>query len=285
VLAIGAGAGALNAAMNALVLARLDGRPGAFVRFHAWWNVGVLLGAGLAGAVLSADLSHRFAWAGIGFATVALSPLVGRVAVPAAVRATRAPFRLRAVLASPRMAALATLFFAATAVEASLDVWGVLSLRERLGATPALGASAYAIGQVLAVVSRAVLGPLLARAGARRAAAVGAGSAAAGSVLQATAPSPVVAGAGLAVAVMGIALCGPLLLAHAGARSARPAPTVAALTAAALAGGVVGPPLVGVVADVLGVRAGLLTVAVVAAAMAGVLRLTGPPGWVRVGPR
>ena len=272
----GAAAGALNAVMNALAIARLDGRPGAFVRFHAWWNVGVLLGAGLTGAVIQAGGSFRWAWAVIGSATLVLAPAVPRLAVPPSLRATPRPGRARTLLRPPAMRVLAALLLATTLVEAGLDVWGVLSLRERLTASAIQGAGAYAGGQVLAVVARAVLGPLVATAGARRACAVGAAAATAGLTIQAVAQSPAAAGVGLALAVMGIAVTGPLLLARASAATTRPAPTVAALTATALLGGVLGPPLVGVVAGWLGLRAGLAVLAGVAAIVVLVLLLTPP---------
>lgn len=276
VLVHGAAAGALNAAMNTLALARLDGHPGAFVRFHAWWNVGVLFGAGFTGGVIAAGGSFRWAWAAIGSVTLVLAPAVGRLRIPPSVQATPAPVRAASLLRAPAMRVLAALLLATTLVEAGLDVWGVLSLRERLSASAVQGAGAYAGGQVLAVVARAVLGPVVATAGARRACAVGAAAATAGLTIQAVASSPAAAGVGLALAVMGIAITGPLLLAHASAATARPAPTVAALTAVALVGGVLGPPLVGVVADWLGLRAGLSVLAGVAALVAMVILLTPP---------
>ncbi|MDQ3486074.1 MAG: MFS transporter [Actinomycetota bacterium] len=272
----GAAAGALNAVMNALAVARLDGRPGAFVRFHAWWNVGVLSGAGLTGGVIEAGGSFRWAWAAIGSATLVLAPAVARLRIPPSVQATPSPVRPASLLRAPAMRVLAALLLATTLVEAGLDVWGVLSLRERLTASAVQGAGAYAGGQVLAVVARAVLGPVVATAGARRACAVGAAAATAGLTIQAVASSPAAAGVGLALAVMGIAITGPLLLAHASAATARPAPTVAALTAVALVGGVLGPPLVGVVAGWLGLRAGLSVLAGVAALVAMVILLTPP---------
>jgi len=59
--------------MNAASAARLMGRPGALVRFHAFFNTGALLGAAVAGIVLHAGISWRWLWPTLALVAAALA--------------------------------------------------------------------------------------------------------------------------------------------------------------------------------------------------------------------
>jgi MFS family permease len=126
-------------------------------------------------------------------------------------------------------------------------------------------------GQALATGSRTGLGPLAGRLPAGLGAAAGALLATVGLVLEALAPSAPLAGAGLALGLLGIALCWPLLMA-AGARSSpRPALAVGGLTTAGYGGFLIGPALVGWVAGAFGLRWSLGVLAAFALVPAAIL--------------
>jgi MFS family permease len=80
----------------------------------------------------------------------------------------------------------------------------------------------------------------------------------------AAAPSAVLAAIGLVVAAAGISVCFPLLIAHVSAEVDRPALIIGGMTSIGYVGFVVGPVLVGWLADTLGLRAGLVLLAVAA---------------------
>jgi MFS family permease len=156
-------------------------------------------------------------------------------------------------------------------VEGGIDTWGVLVLRQRLGTTVLVGAGAYVTGQAVATAARIVLGPAAGALGAVRGLAIGGGLAAAGLVLVALAPAWGAA-AGLAVAAAGISVCWPLLLSRASAGQERPAAVVGGVTAIGYLGFVVGPPLVGALAGIVGLRPAILSLAAAAAVVAVVPR-------------
>ena len=119
----------------------------------------------------------------------------------------------------------------------------------------------------MATASRALLGPVAGRFGAARGIAVGSGLAAVGLVLVGVAPA---AGAavGLALAATGVSVCWPMLLAYASQGRERPAGIVSGVTATGYIGFVVGPAVIGTVAELFGLRVAVLVLAVVAAGVA-----------------
>ena len=160
--------------------------------------------------------------------------------------------------------ALAVIFALATMVEGGIDTWGVLFLREQLASGLLIGAGAYMLGQAMATLGRLTLGPAAGSLGARRGVALGAGMAAGGLVLMAVAGSVAVAATGLVVAAAGISVCWPLMLAHASAQLDRPALVVGGLTSVGYVGFVLGPVIVGWLADSFGLYTGLLALALAA---------------------
>ena len=266
VTAIAVGA-ALDVVMNVAAAAALADRPGALVRFHAWYNGGALLGASVTGVVVSAGGSWRTAW----FAVMAGAlPVAAWVAVRPLPRRPDAgeggPSLLRALasLRSPWLVRLAVVFACGAMAEGGLDSWGVLFLRSRLAVGALVGAGAYAAGQLLATGARVSLGPSFGRRHGAAGARLGAAVAAVGLAAEAASPVPAVAAVGLAVAAVGISLCWPLLIAAASQEADHPALAVGAVTGAGYLGFLIGPTLVGWVAGSWGLRAGL-TVLVAAA--------------------
>jgi MFS family permease len=154
---------------------------------------------------------------------------------------------------------LVLLFVFATAeiVEGGVDTWGVLYLRTHLAVTALVGASAYGLGQVIAILTRGLGGPSLGRIGPRLGVIAGAVAAGAGLSLEALAGTRWLAGIGLALAAGGSAVFWPLLMAHASTKASRPTATVSAFTAAGYLGWVAGAPIIGLLADTWGLGVGL----------------------------
>ncbi len=177
---------------------------------------------------------------------------------------------------------LAIVFAAGAIVEGGVGTWGVLFLRDHLAVAALAGAAAYVAGQALATTARATLGWSVRRIGEARGARIGLALAAVGLLVEAASGSAALAGAGLAAAAVGSAVYWPLLLAHAGSGAERPGVVVGGISAAGYIGFLAGPPMVGVIADLGGLRAGLVLLAVIAAAGALLpLRTPEPVGATR----
>ena len=127
------------------------------------------------------------------------------------------------------------------------------------------------LGYSVAAFARIALGPIIGRRGAARGVVIGAGSAAAGIALLSSADSALPAALGLVIAAGGISMCWPLLVSEAGAGRSRAGAVVGAVSAVGYIGLIMGPAVVGWVAEATGLRAaiGLLGVAAVTVAAIG----------------
>ncbi|HXQ59197.1 MAG TPA: MFS transporter [Acidimicrobiales bacterium] len=303
-------AGLVDMAMNAAAAAGVAGDAARMMRFHALFNTGALIGAGVAGVLLRAGLSWRWAWAAVGVGGLVLAARTRGATLPGTVdhsvvadvavdpsgagRHQRAGWlRSFAAIRSQHLVVLAVVFAVTAMVEGGIDTWGVLFLRTHLAAGVLLGAGAYCMGQAIAVFTRGGAGGHIGRMGARWGLVIGAAVAAAGLAVEAGSDHAATAAIGLALAAGGISLCWPLVMAVAttvalgsasvrspgpGAAPARndtvsPAALVGALTAAGYAGWVAGPALVGWVADRAGLSTGLFLLSGLAASAAVILAL------------
>jgi MFS family permease len=150
---------------------------------------------------------------------------------------------------------------AAFVVEGGIESWSALFLERQLDAHPAvsgLGPGAYAAamaaGRFFGQASRSPDRRLLVAGGA---------VAAAGCLLAAGAPNAGIALAGFVLGGLGVSLNAPIVFGAAGRRSAS---AVATVTTLGYAGLLVGPPLVGGVAQALSLRFAFVALALVAAA-------------------
>jgi MFS family permease len=291
VAALAAG-GCVDITMNAISAVRLGDRPGRLVRFHGIFNAGALIGAVALGTLIRSGASWKWAWPGIGVMAVGVAAWVHvrgsdriplhasvMVAAPESViehsnRSTDGHLSFLRSLGRIRddgLVMLLVVFATAEIVEGGVDTWGVLYLRTHLAVTALVGASAYALGQVMAVFTRGVAGPSLGRIGPRRGVIAGATTVAAGLLLEALAHRTALAGAGLALAAGGSAIFWPLLMAHVSTVASRPTATVSAFTAAGYIGWVAGAPLIGLLSDTWGLRTGLMTIAGLAGTVAAAM--------------
>jgi MFS family permease len=252
----GAALGALDVAMNAHAVAvetRL-GRP-VMSSFHGWYSAGAAAGAaggGLAVAWLGAAVHVALALA-VAFAMLAVA---WRRLLPAAtdrgLSAAHFGWPTRATLG------LGALCFLALLIEGAALDWSAIHLREVAGAdvsVAALGFSGFAAGMAvtrfLGDALRARLGPVV----LVRASALGVALGLAGWLL---APSPWLAVPALLLAGLGLGNVVPVLFSGAGlAEPQAPGRGIAAVTTMGYAGFLLGPPLVGAVAELTGLGAAL----------------------------
>jgi hypothetical protein len=268
VVAVLAGAGGLNATLNACAANAVAGNTRRFVHYHAAYSAGAFGGAVITAVIEGVGASWRVVWLSLAVAGSLLAIPAARVENRAGLPGAESP-SMRSVLAllrAPAIRHLALLLFMAVAAAGAVDTWGVRFLRVEHSTSAVGGAGAYAVAQLVAVGARLQLVPA---SDARRAepVVVASGLLAAGLIIECSASSMWISAVGLAMAAVASALVVPLLFARSGV-GARPAAAVAAVGAVGQLGFVVGPLLVGVVTALGGSAVGLLAVAAVAVAMA-----------------
>ena len=257
--------GLLDVVMNVTAADALAQQPGKLVRFHGLWNGGCVLGAIVTGVVLRADWSWRAAWIVIAVAAIATGVATRRSRVPEPPKVDH-PSMLRALLGLRHegLLVLGLVFGASAMVEGGIATWGILYLRGHLGLGVLAGVTAYVVGQFLATAARVGGSPVVSRLGTRRSVVLGAGLAAGGIALEALCDIAGVAAVGLVAAGMGISVVWPLLIADVNNEARHPALAIGGVTACGYLGMVAGPPIVGSLSALFGLRIGLLVLAGVA---------------------
>ncbi len=281
-LLFGAGYGAANVAMNSAavdLVAQLR-RP-VMPSFHAGYSLGGLLGAAV-GGLLAGVLTTAWALALGGLLGLAVTAAAGAVLLrtpaaaphtPPAGRSTAAPTATgRRGLPHAR---LLVLLLGLTALctaygEGALADWATLHLTDDVHASAGLAAAGYAT-YALAMTAGRVSGTWLSvRLGQRRLMLAGGLTAGAGMLLAALVPSVPAALAGFVLVGLGLANLFPLAIAQAGAAGGPRG--VATASTLGYAGMLIGPPVIGFLADASSLPTALTTVAA-AAVLAGLLAL------------
>ncbi|MFD9688626.1 MFS transporter [Kitasatospora sp. NPDC059088] len=278
----GAGYGGANVAMNSAavdLVAQLR-RP-VMPSFHAGYSLGGLLGAGI-GGLLAERLTTAWALALGGLLGLAVTVGAGVVLLrsPAApmVAPDRTPGPADAPTSVPagapaggRHVRLLVLLLGLTALctaygEGAVADWTTLHLTDDVHAGAGTAAAGYA-AYAFAMTSGRVGGTWLSiRLGQNRLMLLGGLTAAAGMLLAALAPSVPVAIGGFVLVGLGLANLFPLAIARAGAAGG---PQGVALASTLGYGGMlIGPVVIGFLADAVGLPLALTTVAVAATAAA-----------------
>lgn len=234
---------------------RSYGRP-VMNGMHAGWCAGAISG-GLLGA-LSASAGMSFDQTLLGGSLVALpvTLVLGRGYVSDAATFTAAQKgRTRLPLVIYLIGALA---FAAFMMEGSIADWSGLYLNRELGATEAVAALGYPLFEAAMLAGRLVGDRLRSRVGTRRLLTyAGLGTAASVSVVV-LAPATPFALAGLVLAGLAICTVIPTTISVAGSTApGRSAAAVAQVSAMGYGGLVLGPVVIGFLADVSSLRVGL----------------------------
>lgn len=191
----------------------------------------------------------------------------------AEVRRRRTGVSLSAFATAPMLFVPALVLAAAYFVEGSIDVWGVLYLREELGASPQIGSYGLAAFSFAMAGGRLFAARVLFRFGPARTLVVsGLGSMAAGASALLV-PSPLAATGAFLLLGFCMAAASPAAIGMAGRAGIDIGVAIAAISTIGYTGFIVGPPVLGALADLAGIRATMATVlaATVGIAVAGAL--------------
>ncbi len=262
--------GPVDVVANVAATAALAHQPGRLVRIHALFNGGGALGAAAAGLLLVTlgAWSWRVVWVvsaalGVGLAVWAL-----RSRLPAGTSGDHVGLAEGVrILHREGLVPVALAFGLGAMVEGGITTWGVLQLREQVGAGVLVGAGSSVLGFVVAFTARVSVGRVQTRRGARMVLVLGTLLAAVGLAVLAAAPVTVVAAAGLVLAAGGVSVTWPLLMSDVGRGRPRPGALVGALSSVGYVGLVIGPGLIGVVAGWFGLGVGIALLAVGVAAV------------------
>ncbi|MBD0271568.1 MAG: MFS transporter [Acetobacteraceae bacterium] len=278
--ALGAGGGAIDAALNLYVAVAFGARQLNWL--HAFYGVGAALGPLLMTAVLAAGWSWRWGNAAIAcvLAGLALTYSATRNIWSVAQGPERgdgvaggAPVTAGEALRRPTVRLHAATFFLLTGVEATAGQWSYTVLTEARGVSPAVAGACVGGFWALFTLARVLAGAVVLRVGAVRLARASAAGVAAGASLFAFPPAgmPLVGVAGLWLAGLALGPLFPGLMAETPRRlgTGTAAHAVGFQVAAAVVGAAVVPALAGALAGHGGL--GLEAVAAVLAAGAFLL--------------
>ncbi len=263
----GAALGAMDVAMNAQALAvqHAAARP-IMSGFHALFSVG-----GLAGAALLSALLH----AGVGLAPAAIG-----IAVVLAILAVSQQQHLVAdhgtaesgtftIVPKPAVLVVGALCFMCFLGEGAILDWGAVFLREHRQVDVSVAGIGYAAFSVAMAIMRLTGDRITHRAGPTRVLQVGGALAAVGFLAAATIPSAAGTLAGFVLVGIGAANIVPIFFTAAGrVPGVPPGIGLATVTTIAYAGLLVGPALIGFVADATSLQVGFVLVAAMFAAIA-----------------
>jgi predicted MFS family arabinose efflux permease len=272
-LVLGAASGAVDVAINAEgVRSEAASERPVLSLAHGTFSACVVIGSLATGALRAAGAGAELVLAVVG-AAVALAALA-LLAAPAAGGGIGRPDASlrhvpRALLVLGGLCALA--FF----VENAWQSWGAVHMESDLDASPALAALAPALFAGSAAAARFGGHGLAGRIRETTLLRAGAVVGAAGTLLAALAPVAGLALLGVAVAGAGISICAPILfsLAGRGADERVRGAAVSIVTTIAYLGFLVGPAVVGLLADATTLTASLAFVAVVGLLLAALARL------------
>jgi predicted MFS family arabinose efflux permease len=275
-------------------------------RYHACWSVGGIAGAGCGALAASTGLPLFAHFAAVALACVALvgfavgrfvedrdrgvrqseGPVPGppegerrrpRGAVPTAVHRPRRvlgrafgraadPHRTRVL--TGRLLVVGVVTLCATTLEGAAADWLALFLTDERRATASLAAAGYAVFAVAMAAGRFAGTAVAERLGRDGAVRAGGLVCLAGVLLTVTGPGLPGAYLGAALWALGVCLVFPAAVSAGGEMPGRPADAIAAVTTIGYGGFLVGPPLIGLLADRVGLGRALLVLLVLAGGIA-----------------
>ena len=250
-------------------------------RYHACWSVGGIAGAGCGALAASAGLPLVAHFTLVALACVALvgvalrtfitdhDPVVamseGSDVGPGAPR-PRDPGRARVL--TRRLLVVGVVTLCATTLEGAAADWLALFLTDERGATASLAAAGYAVFAVAMAGGRfsgTVVAERLGRDGAVR---LGGLVSLGGVLLTVLGPGLAASDLGAALWALGVCVVFPAAVSAGGETPGRPADAIAAVTTIGYGGFLVGPPLIGLLADRVGLGRALLVLLVLAGGIA-----------------
>ncbi len=225
---------------------------------HGFWSIGSVVGALTGGILSQLGLSPLGQFATL-YPVLAVAAFIVAALAPPDPAATRVDRSGGFALPAGPLVVLCILPVGIMATEGAVMDWSAVFVREVLAGGPIAAASAYAVFSTLMAASRLSADRLAERFGARNVIVAASASAAAGLALFALAPNLPLALAGAALMGAGVAPVFPLVVSAAAAAPGRS--SEANVTAASFVAFVVflaTPPLVGGLAEVLGLRGAFL---------------------------
>jgi MFS family permease len=262
---VGAASGALDVAMNGAVSELEARRSVRLMQFaHGLFSAGVLVGALAVGLARQAGAGRLEILIGIGFVILAAAalnlrhePVAPRTAPKRGPRLSRAAIPLGIACA------------AALVIEGGMENWGAIFLERDLDASPVVSALAPAAYGGAMMLGRFWGQSLERRVGDTLLLGAAMGVAFVGLVGAALAPNVPLAVAAFFVGGAGISIAAPTLF-GAGGRNAAPeerGAAVATVTTIGYLGFLVGPPVVGGLAELAGLRLSFAALAIIAAGL------------------
>ncbi|OBI94040.1 MFS transporter [Mycobacterium asiaticum] len=264
--------GGLDVAMNtqAGTVERLERSP-IMARFHGMWSLGALLGATIGAACVSVGIGLAQQLTVLGFAVLLLGAALARAFV-ADEAATAASGEPRRGWMNGRVAILAVVAFGSFLCEGAAADWSANYVHDVVGAGPGVAGVSYAAYTLAMVVVRFGALRLHSRIPARRLLPALAVLAAVGMSVMLASANPVLSVIGWASLGAGVALLVPTAF-SAAYSAGNGGSAIAIVAATGWAGYLLSPPLIGHLAQWVGLSAALVGIPVViliaAAAIAG----------------
>jgi MFS family permease len=262
--------GLLDVAMNvqAVAVVRRVGRP-IMPKFHAAFSFGGLLGAATGGLAASADIPPTTHFALVGVVVGGAVLAVRGSLLPdqaASTPVAKAPRRRRQL--SPLVVGLGLVAFSAAVCEGAMADWTALFLRDVRGLDAGAAALGFAAFSITMTAGRLGGEAALRRLGPVRVLRFGGLAAATGVVAAVAVAVPAVALAGFALVGLGVCCAYPLALTTAGESSdGSGGPEIATVSVIGYSGFLLGPPVLGFLAEGVSLRYAMLAVAVPALAL------------------
>ncbi|WP_147200907.1 MFS transporter [Pseudonocardia asaccharolytica] len=266
--------GGLDVLMNAqgVTVEQAYGRP-VLSSFHAVFSLGALTGTLIGSIAAGREVPLLVQFLTLGALSLAVVLPLSRAFLPdPAVPDDAPPVPVFALPRGP-LIPLAVAAFAVLLAEGSTADWSAVLLRESLGAGVVAAGAGFAAFSATMTLGRLVGDRVLARLGRRRTIRWFAGGGAAGlaaglAVAEALGPGP----AAIAAVVVGFTLLGagisvtfPALLAEAGATGGRAAPALAAVSTGGYIGFLIGPSVIGGLAEIIALPVAVWVIVLMAA--------------------
>jgi predicted MFS family arabinose efflux permease len=244
-------------------------------RFHAAYSAGGLAGAGAGAIAAAAGMSARANFALAAAVTLAAGAGCAQLftAAPAAHPAHQAA-RSRWPAWSWTLACLALIAFGSFLAEGAASDWSAVYLHSSLGATPGMAAIGYTVFSAAMLGGRLAGDQLTDWAGPARLVRASAGVAAVAFLAALLVGRPAAGMAGFAVLGAGLSVVVPVAF-TAASRLGLPGPNLALVTSTGYLGMLVGPAVIGGLAEAVGLPAALGTIVVftsLTAILAGAVR-------------
>lgn len=274
----GIGTSSWDVAMN-VEAADVERRLGRSVmpRFHAGWSIGTVIGAGLGAlaATFGPSLPVQLVVTAV-LVLGAVLPAAGRFPAHDPTPASRASGSLRRAWTEPRTLAIGAVVFAFALCEGIANDWLALALVDGHAAAPAVGTAGFTVFVTSMTLGRLFGGTVTDRVGRVLVLQVTALAVIAGVVAVVLSPNLTGALAGAVLWGLGASLGFPAGMTAAGDDEEHSALRVSVVASVGYTAFLAGPPLVGTIADQVGVRDALWV-----AAGAAVLGLLASPAVAR----